>query len=127
MSYEVKETEKIKIYSVSGGDSKDQDDLKNCYFQQFGNPGDYHFYNPSGEHIHTAPSVLTGGTRTFRFIHGGFLWTIRNFELNDTIPISTARGNWHNDHNAPVTPMEDGTFQAQAGGGAAASASSATA
>jgi len=95
--------------------------LRNCYFQESPFPGEYHLYNQHGLTIFTAPSILTSTTRRFRFIYGGFLWTVTSFQLS----ASAASGNWHNDHNVPE--QDEGHFQAQAGGGFEESASYATA
>jgi hypothetical protein len=118
---EITDSPKIVINSVTGGDETDERDLKNCYFQVSPNPGEYHLYNQLNFPIWTAPMYLTSNTRNFRFIYGGFLWTVTSFQLSE----STASGNWHNNHNVPE--QDEGHFQAQAGGGFEESASSATA
>jgi hypothetical protein len=120
MDNPIKANEKIRIHSVTGGDERDQNDLLNCYFAQLGNPGDYAFYNQANQQIFTAPSLLHGSTRTFRFIYGGFLWTVDNFHLDFTTPRSTAGGHWVNDHEVPT--QDEGEFHAQSGGGAQESA-----
>lgn len=112
---------KIVINSVTGGDETDVRDLRTCYFQQPSSGMYYHLYNPQGLVIFTAPAFLNFDTRRFRFIYGGFLWTVTSFALSAT----TASGNWHNDHNVPE--QDEGHFQAQAGGGYEESAAYATA
>jgi hypothetical protein len=118
---EITDPPKIVINSVTGGDETDVRDLTNCYFQVTQNPGEYHLYNQLNFPIWTAPMYLNSNTRNFRFIYGGFLWTVTSFQLS----ASAASGNWHNNHNVPE--QDEGHFQAQAGGGFEESASSATA
>lgn len=117
--------EKITIKTVTGGAPRDWDDLLYCCFQNYGNANNFRMYNQSGEHLQTAPMDLTEDTRTFQFIYGGTLWTVTKFYLLNDGERSTANGNWRNERNLPAD--DDGTFHAQAGGGAEEAVSSATA
>jgi len=116
MDAPINDSQQIRITSVHGGDKSDHNDLLNCYFEQLGNPGDYVLRNQIGEQIWTAPSLLRASTRTFRFIFGGYLWTVDNFHLHINPARSTADGHWVNDHNVPE--QDEGDFHAQSGGGA---------
>jgi hypothetical protein len=121
----IKNSEPITIRTVTGGDTRDQNDLLNCYFQEYGGPGNYRLYNQEGEHIQTAPARIRENTTTFKFITGGYLWTVDNFKIDNLAPISTADGHWVNDHDGVTN--DDGEFHAQSGGGGAEEASYATA
>ena len=101
-------SDKIKINSVTG--DKDKDDLKNCYFQSNGVTGQYNFYDTNNNLITTNPVNLTTGT-SFSFTLDGHDWTVSSFVISDT----AANGNWSNNDNPDAA--QDGTFQAQAGGG----------
>lgn len=111
-----KNSEKIIITHVTGGDPRDQIDLLKCYFQEYGSPGNYRMYNQQNEHIQTAPALLRDNTKTFKFITGGYLWTVDGFKIDNLLPISTAGGQWVNDHEGAA--QDDGEFHAQSGGGA---------
>lgn len=117
MDESIKNSEKIIITSVTGGDTKDQIDLLKCYFEEYEGPGNYRLYNQEGEHIQTAPALLRDTTKSFKFITGGYLWTVDNFKLDNLLPISTAGGHWVNDHEDPA--QAEGEFHAQSGGGGA--------
>src|SRR5258705_13932571 len=97
---------KIKIDNVTG--DKDKDDLKNCYFLPTSVTGTYDFYDTNNNLL---ASGLTSGTN-FSFTLDTIDWEITNFVISDT----AASGDWSN-NNSPAED-QDGTFQAQAGGGA---------
>ena len=108
-------TDAIVIDSVTGGNDKDK--LKHCYFLPDGD--EYDLYSKHGTEL---ASGLTSGT-DFDFRHDSIEWTVTDFVISN----SAASGNWANPDNR--TAEQDGTFQAQVGGGAdtEASASAATA
>lgn len=113
-------SDRIKIDRVQGGDSRDQNDLNNCYFVATGPPGNYQFYDKNGNPINTTPGLLANGS-DFIFTLDNMLWHINNFVISPT----AASGRWYNDH---FTEADEGSFQAQAGVGAEdESASSASA
>ena len=125
MDETIKNSEKITIDKVIGGDRKDQEDLLECYFQEYLSPGNYRMYNKEGEHLQTAPAVLRDTTKSFKFITGGYLWTVDDFKIDKLLPISTAFGHWINDHEGAA--QDDGEFHAQSGGGGGEESSYATA
>jgi hypothetical protein len=98
---------KIRIETVTGGDTKDRDDLKSCYFESTGVAGNYNFFDKHDTQIPTVPSPLTSGTN-FTFTKNQTNWNISRFLITD----ATASGNWTNDHEISEG---QGSFQAQAG------------
>ncbi|MDQ3666986.1 MAG: hypothetical protein M3410_10525 [Acidobacteriota bacterium] len=98
--------DKIKIDTVTGG--KDKTKLKGCYFLPSTTISDsYDFYDTNNN------SLATGITGTsFPFTLDGHSWEIENLVISAT----AASGDWSND-DASITADEEGTFQAQAGGG----------
>ena len=109
-------SDKIKIDKVTGG--KDKDMLKGCYFLPGTATGEYNFFDTNNNSL---ASGLTSGS-PFSFTLDGFSWTVTDFAIND----SAASGDWTNDDSsAPAAAdmtqqylvAEEGTFQAQAGGG----------
>jgi hypothetical protein len=105
----------IVIDTVTGGSDKDK--LKKCYFLADGTQ--YDFYKKDGTEL---ASGLTSGTN-FNFTKDSINWTVTNFVISST----AASGTWSNPDS--ITAEQDGTFQAQVGGGAGEdeSASAATA
>jgi hypothetical protein len=99
-------SDKIKIDTVTGG--KDKDDLKGCYFLPSTTVSNgYDFFDTNNN------SLATGITGTsFSFALDGHNWEIENLVISSI----AASGDWSND-DASITADEDGTFQAQAGGG----------
>lgn len=95
----------ITIETVTGGADKDK--LKKCYFLPGGAPGEYNLYSKHGTEL---ASGLTSGTN-FNFPHDSITWTVTNFLIDDT----NASGNWSDPDE--ITGAQDGTFQAQSGGG----------
>lgn len=97
---------KIKIDTVTGG--KDKNDLKGCYFLPSSTvSGAYDFYD-------TNNNVLASGISgsSFSFSLSGYTWQIQNLVISS----SAASGDWSND-DPTITADENGSFQAQAGGG----------
>jgi len=82
--------------------------LQNCFFLPTDQKDVYDFYNPSGELL--ADDIVSG--KDFCFELDKFHWDVSNFRIDKF----EAHGDWRND--APTrTGAEDGTFQAQSGGG----------
>lgn len=113
---------KIRIDSVQGGDSRDQQALKQNYFYPTGVNNTYQFFDPGDDPIVTAPPVVaTGFNFTFTLKEmPDVIWTITNFNITD----QNANGNWVNSHKIE---LEDGEFHAQSGGGAEENIASASA
>lgn len=107
-------SDKIKIDTVNGGNAKDQRILKGCYFLPTGNPGDYQMYDRDNDLIVTDPALLTSGTG-FMFTLDSIDWTISDFFITSTSKSGHARGAWT---NSAQVDADEGTFTAQAGGGA---------
>jgi hypothetical protein len=108
----------IEIKTVTGGADKDK--LKHCYFLPAATTGQYDLYS---KHCNLLTSGLTNGNG-FSFTHDSITWTITNFAIDD----ESASGDWSNPDG--IENAQDGTFQAESGGGAgegdeAASAASA--
>jgi hypothetical protein len=108
----------IEIKTVTGGADKDK--LKHLYFLPAATTGQYNLYSKDGNLL---ASALTNGNG-FSFPHDSITWTITNFVIDD----ESASGNWSNPDG--IENAQDGTFQAESGGGAgegdeAASAASA--
>jgi len=108
-------SDKIKIKTVSGGNSEDQDDLKNCYFEETSTTGQYDFYDKHGNQVETTPTPVTSGTQfTFSFADDRLeVWTI-TATFSGTGNQATASGTWLN--NADEFANDDGSFQADAKG-----------
>ena len=101
-------SDKIKIHKVTGGQHKD--DLKGCYFLPSSTiSGAYDFYDTNNNVLE---SGVSGGS-DFSFPLSGYSWRI----LNLVISLTAASGDWRNNAGG-IEEEEDGTFQAQAGGGA---------
>jgi len=99
-------SDKIKITTVTG--DKDKDDLKNCYFLPSETvSGAYGFYDTNNNLL---SSDITGSS--FSFSLNDLNWEITSLVISTT----AASGNWSND-DPTITADEDGTFQAQVGGG----------
>ena len=118
------EMQRITIDDVIGGSIRDRQSLMRNYFMATGVNETYQFFTPSGELIPTTPVVVASGV-TFSFFlreAPGTIWTIAGFDVHE----GHARGDWKNGRQ---TSAEEGTFTAQAGGGAGEedTASSATA
>lgn len=110
---------KIIIDCVTGGNQVDTDVLMGCYFQNVeDSPDAFSLHVPSGCPLPTKPQFLRNG-EDFKFIRGGFLWSISGFEIN----LNTVSGSWNNTDRDPA--QDDGTFTGQAGGGVPESAASA--
>ena len=91
-----------------------------CYFQNVDDsPDAFSLHVPSGCPLPTKPQFLRSG-EDFKFIRGGFLWSITGFEIN----LETVCGNWNNTDRDPA--QDDGTFTGQAGGGVPESVASAS-
>lgn len=118
MSDNLKGPTKIKIYAVEGGTTRDQDDLRDCYFVQLSGDNLYQFYSPTNRPIQTVPPFVSTGS--FTFILDDKLWSI-----NLVIDPQNASGQWRN--NIQLASDDDGSFQAQAGPTIYEVASSATA
>ena len=108
----------IEIKTVTGGADKDK--LKHCYFLPAATTGQYDLYS---KNCNLLASALSSGNG-FSFPHDSITWTITNFVIDD----ESASGNWSNPDG--IENAQDGTFQAESGGGAgegdeAASAASA--
>lgn len=104
---------KIRIDSVIGGGTRDQQALKRNYFLATGVNDTYQFFDPGNDLIVTQPAVVATGV-VFQFElqeMPGVTWTISNFAVVDD---NSATGNWT---NTQKIDLEDGTFTAQAGGG----------
>lgn len=110
-------SDKIKIETVTGGNTEDQDDLKNCYFLPIeGNTGQYNFYDKNNNLVNTTPSTIESGTDfTFSF-EDDLLesWSITDLVITGTGQHATASGNWSN--NADNIANDEGSFQAAASG-----------
>ena len=99
-------SDKIKIRTVTGGHHKD--DLKGCYFVPSTIiTGAYDFYDKNNNEL---KSGITGDT--FDFSLNSLAWTISDL----VISLTAANGKWTNNADR-FGDEEDGTFQAQAGGG----------
>jgi hypothetical protein len=97
---------KIKIDTVTG--DKDKDKLKGCYFLPSTTvSGAYDFFDTNNNSL---ASGITG--TSFSFDLASYNWEIFNLVISNT----AANGNWRN-NNPSITADEEGTFQAQAGGG----------
>ena len=102
-------TNKIKIDHVTGGRNKD--DLKNCYFEPSTDlPGAYNFYDKNGDEL--ASDLFPG--EPFEFVVDDLTWVLFDW----TADSQRANGHWRNNGQAGPTLEQDGTFTAQAGGGA---------
>jgi hypothetical protein len=109
---------------VSG--DKDIDNLMYCSFQLVEGQFDkYRFYGSGGDHIPTVPEDLTSGT-DFVFIRAGMLWEVTQFLIVKDVLGLKATGHWANPRH-PKVGDDDGSFQAQSGGGAEEIPSAATA
>ncbi|HEY2962263.1 MAG TPA: hypothetical protein VGJ37_07590 [Pyrinomonadaceae bacterium] len=97
----------IEIKIVSGGADKDK--LKHCYFVPTAPGGPYDFYSKHGTELATG---LTSGT-DFDFTHDSIEWSVTDFVISDT----EASGHWTNPDNISADFEQEGTFQAQSGGG----------
>jgi len=98
----------IKMKNVTGGSDKDK--LKHCYFVPDEPGGPYTFYDKD---CNVLASNLTSGD-DFGFSHDSISdWSVTNFLIDDT----NASGDWSNPNNISITDTQDGTFQAQSGGG----------
>lgn len=110
---------KIIINSVTGGKQVDWDSLMGCYFQNVeDSPDAFSLHVPSGCPIPTKPQFLSNG-EDFKFIRGGFLWSITGFQID----LNNVSGTWNNTDRDPA--QDEGTFTGQAGGGVGESAASA--
>jgi len=90
--------------------SKGGNDLTNCFFLPTEVEGFYNFYDKHGQILATGVS----SDRPFPFLLDRTAWTIHGLKIDKL----AAHGEWEN--NAPLpTAGQDGTFQAQSGGGAA--------
>jgi hypothetical protein len=125
MSDDLNDT-KITIFDVENGDASDRENLMGCFFEAQTGTDVYEFFTRGGEHIQTIPEFLTTDTPGFQFIRAGILWTVSDFSIDQTQTPQTASGTWRNPRN-PVRGDDDGTFQAQSGGGVEQNASSASA
>jgi len=108
-------SDKIKIKTVSGGNSHDQDDLKNCYFLPLATAGQYEFYDKNGNLVNTTPAIIQSGTQfTFSFEDDLMeVWTV-TATFSGTGEDATASGTWSN--NADEIANDEGSFQAEAKG-----------
>ncbi len=105
---------KIIIDSVISGGPTDKDDLMGCYFESIdGSPDAFGLYAPGGFPIPTKPQFLVYG-QDFMFIRGGFLWRVSDFKIDQ----ECGSGTWRNDDFESSRSDDEGTFTAQAGGGA---------
>jgi hypothetical protein len=106
-SADTRPTDAILIHDnmVTGGSDKDK--LKHCYFVPTAPGGPYDFYS---KHDILLQSGLTSGT-DWSFTHDSIDWSVTNFVIDD----EEASGDWSNPDN--LTNEQDGTFQAQSGGG----------
>lgn len=115
---------KIKINTVDGGDTDDQDALKHNYFQATGVNDTYQFFTSNGDVIPTVPVVFARGYDfTFSLKGKGMHdieWWITKFDIDG----DKASGKWSNTHKKGD---DDGSFQAAAGGTVVPEASSAKA
>lgn len=97
--------ERIVIRETSPGGN----DLYDCYFLPSEVEGFFNFYDREGRTLATGVS----SDSPFPFLLDRIAWTIHMEKIDK----SAARGGWQN--NAPgVTGGQDGTFQAESGGGA---------
>ena len=99
--------DQIEIRTVTGGSDKDK--LKNCYFLPTTSPGVYDLYDNGCKLL---KSGLKNG-KNFDFAHDKINWSITNFKIDDT----QASGDWTNPDG--FANEQNGTFQAESGGGAA--------
>lgn len=95
----------IEIDTVSGGANKDK--LKNCYFLPTGVSMVYDLYS---KHCNLLASGLFSGNN-FTFTHDKINWTVSGFVISDT----AASGNWSTPDE--ITNAQNGSFQAESGGG----------
>jgi hypothetical protein len=96
----------IEINKVTGGADKDK--LKHCYFLPAATTSQYDFYSKNGNLLASGLSSGNG----FSFTHDSINWTVTNF----VIDAEAASGNWSNPD--AIENAQDGTFQAESGGGA---------
>ena len=104
--------EKIFVDSFTGGNNGD--DLIDCYFK-LKNDGTYDFHDKDD---HTKCSGLTVGSASPSFQldeYPDIDWTIT---LTEPCTDTEVNGNWSSSSAGAAEDQEDGTFQAQAGGGA---------
>ena len=99
-------TNAIEIKTVTGGADKDK--LKHCYFLPAATTSQYDLYS---KNCNLLASGLTNGNG-FSFTHDSITWTITNFVIDD----EAASGDWSNPDG--IENAQDGTFQAESGGGA---------
>jgi hypothetical protein len=105
----------IEIKKVTGDPDKDK--LKHCYFLPTAAAGEYDLYNNDCK-------LLKTGLRTdidFEFGHDKTTWKVTDFKINDAI----ATGSWSTPDE--LSNEQNGTFQAESGGGAAEGEGAATA
>ena len=96
--------EKIVIRSTTGGGNQ----LHNCFFLPADVQGYYNFYDQRGRTL--ATGVRSG--ESFPFLLDRVAWMITGFSIDRV----AATGDWTN--NLPSsTAAQDGTFQAESGGG----------
>ena len=100
----------VKKGGPNSGD-KDIDNLMHCFFEEVGQSNKYRFYSSTGDHIPTIPEELTSG-EDFQFIRTGMLWKVWDFVIGN----GQGSGNWENARH-PKAGDDDGSFQAQSGGG----------
>lgn len=98
----------IEIKHVHGGPDKEK--LKHCYFVQTDVVGEYDLFSKNC-------NLLQTGLKTdqdFNFKHDSIHWEVTEFKIDDV----HAHGHWWNPDN-PESAMlaQDGTFQAESGGG----------
>lgn len=100
-------TNAIEIKKVTGDPDKDK--LKHCYFLPTAAAGEYDLYNKDCD-------LLKTGLRTdidFDFEHDKINWKVTEFKIDD----AAASGHWSNPDE--LSNEQNGTFQAESGGGAA--------
>jgi len=102
------EKDKISIYEVNKPEAHE---LVKCYFKPKSN-GTYNFHNP--EHVKKAEDVTFDKPFTCK-LHDdqSTVWTL-TLEPDDTDP-EKFRGTWSKSNDNDPS-LEDGTYQAQAGG-----------
>ena len=106
-------SDKIRIDTVHGGRPEDRQTLKRNYFLATGVNDTYQFFDPGDDLITTEPAVVARDV-VFQFQlkeMPDVTWTVSKFEITP----DHARGDWT---NTLKIDEDEGTFTAQAGGGA---------
>ena len=109
MSYKIPITPMVQKIVINKTTGKGGKKLDHCYFEVTDVKDVYNFYNQHSDLL--AADVVSGQDFTFEL--DGLNWTFSNFAIDEL----AASGSWVNDA-VKAEEAEEGTFQAQSGGGA---------